>query len=82
MAAGATVSPLLAKIMSRMNVSAHRINRLGGRGPVWQREYFDRIIRRGEDIQQKGAYVCANPVRAGIVEREQDYRWIWKQWEQ
>jgi REP element-mobilizing transposase RayT len=62
-------------------VSAHQINRGRQRtGHVWQREYFDRIMRSDEDIRLKSEYVCLNPVRAGLVECAEDYPWIWREW--
>ena len=66
----------LARLMQQLkSVSAHEI---GGR--VWQREYFDRVIRSDEDLRKKAEYVIANPVRTGLVERAEDYRWIWRWW--
>jgi putative transposase len=50
------------------------------RDHVWQREYFDRILRSAEDIRTKAEYICENPVRAGLVERVDDYPWIWREW--
>ena len=72
----------LDTIMQRIkSVSAHEINRLTNRnGPVWQREYFDRILRSTEDVRLKAAYICENPVRAGLVARVEDYKWIWRCW--
>jgi len=56
-------------------VSSHRINHLlARRGPLWQDESFDRILRAGEDLTNKADYICANPERAGFS----DYRWIWR----
>ena len=47
--------------------SAHRINRLLNRsGQVWQRESFDRVLRREESIRAKVEYMVQNPVRAGF----------------
>ena len=61
--------------------SAHEINRSGSTlGQGWQREYFDRIMRLDEDIRRKAEYICENPVRAGLVERVDDYPWIWRSW--
>jgi putative transposase len=61
--------------------SAHRISRVRDeRDHVWQREYFDRILRSAEDIRTKAEYICENPVRAGLVERVDDYPWIWREW--
>ncbi len=46
--------------------SAHRINRIvGRRGPVWQRDHFDRLIRR--IFERVRFYVENNPVSAGLI---------------
>ena len=37
------------------------------RGEVWQREFWDRQLRRGDSYEQKWDYVRMNPVRAGLV---------------
>ena len=39
----------------------------GGRTGLWQRGFFDHIIRSGESYSQKWDYVRENPVRAGLV---------------
>ena len=72
----------LAAIMNRVKgCSAHEINvRLVRRGPVWQREYFDRILRSTEDLRKKCEYICENPLRAGLVDFVEDYPWTWRQW--
>jgi putative transposase len=72
----------LEQIMQRMkSVSAHDIRHsTGGGGPVWQREYFDRILRSNEDLKRKADSICENPVRAGIVSAVDDYPWIWRCW--
>jgi REP element-mobilizing transposase RayT len=61
--------------------SAHCINKaLGRTGRVWQDESFDHILRGDESLSKKVAYVLENPVRAGLVARPQDYRWLcWNQ---
>ena len=41
--------------------------------PVWQKEYWDRLLRSGESYDQKWEYVIQNPVRAGLVERAEDW---------
>jgi len=61
--------------------AARKINLLlGRRGPVWQEECFDRILRSDEDAYRKSEYVCQNPVRAGLVSSVDEYRWIWREW--
>ena len=42
-------------------------------GPLWQAEYFDRYLRSGENYAEKWAYVEANPVRAGLVGKPEDW---------
>jgi REP-associated tyrosine transposase len=67
----------LPRIMQRIkSVSAHRI----GQGVLWQREYFDRILRSDEDVQKKAEYISENPVRAGLVQSADDYPWTWNVW--
>jgi len=59
--------------------SAHFINRLLDRhGPVWQEESFDHVLRSNESLVEKVNYICQNPVRARLVCREEDYRWLWR----
>jgi len=41
--------------------------------PIWQREYWDRQLRRSESYTQKWQYVSNNPVRHGYVARVEDW---------
>jgi REP element-mobilizing transposase RayT len=72
----------LAQIMGGIKgASAHSVNRLlKRRGPVWQDESFDHLLRSDEDIRTKAAYISANPVRAGLVSTIDEYRWVWREW--
>ncbi|NQU10936.1 hypothetical protein HQ590_09110 [bacterium] len=36
--------------------------------PLWQRDAWDRQLRRVESYDQKWEYVCCNPVRHELVE--------------
>ena len=62
--------------------TAVRANRLLGRTgqAFWQREYFDRWIRNKSQFDHVVAYVEANPVKAGLVQRPEDWPWssAWK----
>lgn len=42
-------------------------------GPVWQRGFHDRALRKEEDVQAVARYVVANPLRAGLVSSLRDY---------
>jgi len=44
-------------------------------GPIWQKRYFDFILRRASDFSKKLAYIHENPVRAGFVSRAEDWPW-------
>jgi putative transposase len=39
----------------------------GGRSSLWQRGFFDHVIRNSESYSEKWEYVRDNPVRAGLV---------------
>jgi REP-associated tyrosine transposase len=69
----------VAEIMQGIkSASAHRINReLGRIGQVWQRESFDRVLRREESIRAKVEYMVQNPVRAGLANTATEYHWLW-----
>jgi len=72
----------LAEIMRGIKgASARNINRLLGRsGRVWQEECFDRILRSSESARTKVEYICDNPVREGLVQAQDDYPWLWREW--
>ena len=71
----------LVEIMKAIKgASAHAINhRSQQRGPVWQEESFDRVLRSSEKLEEKIDYVLKNPVRGGLVTSWQDYPWLWHQ---
>jgi REP element-mobilizing transposase RayT len=35
--------------------------------PLWQKGYYDRVVRLEEDLEDYALYIFANPVRAGLV---------------
>ena len=41
--------------------------------PLWQRDFWDRQLRSGEAYSERWDYVCANPVRAGLCARSEDW---------
>ena len=60
-------------------VSARRINLLlNRRGPVWQEEFFDHVLRSNDSLAEKADYICQNPIRAGLVKKESEYPWLWR----
>jgi RecG-like helicase/REP element-mobilizing transposase RayT len=45
-------------------------------GPVWEEEWFDRMIRSESDLQEKYDYITRNAFTAGL-DTIGDYRWVW-----
>lgn len=51
--------------------SAHELNKLLGRsGPIWEKEYFDRLVRPGQ-FERVRRYVLTNPEKAHLR------NWAW-----
>jgi REP element-mobilizing transposase RayT len=54
--------------------SATAINRMAGRtGTLWQKDYFDRLIRGPEHLFNTARYIQRNPVKAKLREHEFTY---------
>jgi putative transposase len=71
---------ILPQIMPAIKgASARKINVLLGRsGAIWQEEFFDQVLRSSDTLAEKVDYICQNPVRAGLVKVEGEYRWLWR----
>lgn len=55
--------------------SSAEINRLLNRsGPLWFREYHDRLVRDIDHYHDCRAYIRNNPVKAGLCAKPQDWR--------
>jgi REP element-mobilizing transposase RayT len=67
---------IMRKIKGR---SARGINlQFGRQGAVWQDESFDHVLRSNESLAEKVDYVRMNPFRAGLVNLEERYPWLWQ----
>jgi REP-associated tyrosine transposase len=44
--------------------------------PIWQKEYFDHLLRTEASYVQKWEYVRQNPVRKNLVKNSDD--WLWQ----
>lgn len=70
--------PLQDILQCLKGTTAHRINKmLGTSGPVWEEESFDHVLRSEESLKEKCEYIRQNPVRAKLVRRPEEYRWLW-----
>ena len=55
--------------------SAQECNRLlGRRGAFWQAESYDRVVRDVDELERIVSYVEWNPVKAGLCERPDRWR--------
>jgi hypothetical protein len=56
--------------------TAHQANLLlGTRGPFWQEESFDRLVRSGAEFDRIRAYIEQNPVKAGLALTPEQFMW-------
>jgi hypothetical protein len=44
---------------------------------VWQDEFFDHVLRGDESLRETIDYIRQNPVRKGLVDKPEDYQWLW-----
>ncbi len=67
---------LTAIVQSWKSYTANRLQRSRGRkGQIWQREYFDRIIRDDQELTDRLAYIAGNPNKRWPD--VQSYWWVW-----
>lgn len=45
----------------------------GIKGNLWQKRWYDHILRKDEDVRNIGEYILQNPVRRGLVEHAYEY---------
>jgi len=69
----------LAQIMhSIKSYSANKIQRLcSKKGQVWLNENYDRIVRDDKEYLEKLNYIVNNPLKAGVVDNPEDYKWLY-----
>jgi hypothetical protein len=75
---------VLAALLSGARLGHYRLgpfvvmaNRLLGRTgePFWQKESYDHWVRSEIEWNRIAAYIEANPVKAGLVARAEDFPW-------
>ena len=47
----------------------------GRKGALWDGRFRSLLVEGGEALRAVAAYIDLNPVRAGLVEKPEDYRW-------
>lgn len=69
-------------VRSWKNFTARKINQLVVRsGRLWAPDYFDRVIRDEKHLFRARQYVRMNPVKAGLCQTPEEWRWssAWKE---
>ena len=68
------VSPFMKALKQRFSNWYNRRNER--RGTLWEERFKSAVVEgAGETLVTMAAYIDLNPVRAGIVQEPQDYRW-------
>lgn len=44
---------------------------------VWQRDFYNRIVRDVKEFEQRWNYILDNPIRAGLSDSSYNYPWTW-----
>jgi len=60
-------------VKSLKNSLSKCLRQQGIPSPHFQKDYFDHVLRSTESLQEKSEYMFLNPVRAGLVERPEDW---------
>ena len=69
---------VLARVIQALKISvARRAASVGAAGdtPLWQKRYYDHNVRNYESFVEKLRYIHRNPVKRGLVERPEDWKW-------
>ena len=72
--------PVIMRWLKRR--TGREANQILGRSgmPFWQDESFDHWVRSTEELRYLIEYVENNPLRAGLVEAKQQWRWSSAGW--
>ena len=62
--------PPFVKDFKQQTAYAHRRS---NSGLLWQKSYYDHILRAEEDVRDVACYIIANPVRKALVTVASDY---------
>jgi len=64
------LTTFIARVKS---VTSRALAEAGFGWKIWQRGFYDHILRSDEDRLEVARYIAANPVRKGLVEDVEDY---------
>jgi REP element-mobilizing transposase RayT len=67
---------LSAWMKSWKNTASKALRMNGIPPPHWQKTFFDHLVRSSESYSEKWSYVRENPVRAGLVSKNEDWAFM------
>jgi len=65
------LSEIIRTLKSKSAIKLNRI--LKRKGCVWQRAFFDRALRKEDDVKNIARYIVANPLRAKLIDNIRRY---------
>lgn len=68
-----SLSAIMKRLKGRTGKRVRAI--LGGRGSVWQGEWFDRWVRNDSEWDRIVDYVRSNPMKAGLCAKWSEHPW-------
>lgn len=84
---GRKVGPrsLSAIVRSFKSAVSRRVNEIGGLSPLWQRNYYERVLRNEKELEKTREYISLNPVKwkldranpSRAVDAAYDGEWAW-----
>ncbi len=71
---------LLETIKSIKGRTSRKINQIFGTQKLWQRSFYDHILRKEESLEQVALYILNNPVRRRIANEWYEYKYSWSKY--
>ena len=71
-----TIVPISRRFCKLAKQRAGQIHARRTGGPLWQEGYYDRVLRKDEDLRTVARYLLNNPIRAGLVTKPIDYPYL------
>jgi REP element-mobilizing transposase RayT len=72
---GAPAKTLSMFVMRWKEWTSKRMKEVTTMGPVWEKGFFDHLLRSDESYREKCHYLRENPVVAGLVSGVDDWKW-------
>lgn len=68
-----STTTMVPDIRSFKSISTRLAWTVGHRGKLWQRSYYDHVVRTSESLLAVAAYILGNAVEEGLVDDYRDY---------